>query len=366
MPTDLDTRLSAHFAEVATRLSLPETTLDEVLADAARTPSPIADRAIGAGPTAPFRWAAVAAAGLLVVGAVAVIARRGDESGGVAVDRPSALLAAVDEIAPDEWVIAGPLPPGVVYMYALGVDGDASDDRSVAYGNERASGTFERIRISIDDRPAPVVAEVVEVAGTEWLVDASASGRWTATRRLGTTNVTISDSGPFDGEARRIVAGLVVVPVDELPHEPLGESASAVDVARFDLDGVVQSFAVQESNRYWCTWVRSVEGESGGCGTAFDDAAAVTVGGGFSEVADGADTAEVVRAGTVSTDSARVELEFGDGTVVEATPTDLSGRFDRKFWIAGAIVRADGRSVVAVRSFDADGRLLGVATPPFE
>lgn len=97
-----------------------------------------------------------------------------------------------------------------------------------------------------------------------------------------------------------------------------------------------------------------------------DDSAVVTVDGGFSEVGDGADTAEVVRAGTVSADSARVELEFGDGTVVEATPTDLSGRFERKFWITGAVVRADGYSVVEVRSFDADGLLLGVATAPFD
>jgi len=366
MTTDLETRLSAHFAEVATRLTLPETTLDEVLADDSRTPSPSAGRAPGTGPTAPFRWAAVAAAGLLVVGALAVVARRGDESDGVAVDRPPELLATVDEITPDEWVIAGPLPSGVVYMYALGVAGEASGDRSVRYGNERASGTFERMRISLDDGPVPIVAEAVDIAGTEWMVDAPTSGQWTATRTLGATNVTISDSGPFDDEARRIVAGLVVVPVQELPHEPLGGSASAVDVATFDLDGVVQSFAVQESNGYWCTWVRSAEGESGGCGSALDDSAVVTVDGGFSEVADGADTAEVVRAGTVSADSARVELEFGDGTVVEATPTDLSGRFDRTFWIAGAVVRADGRSVVEVRSFDADGVLLGVARPPFE
>ncbi len=150
-----------------------------------------------------------------------------------------------------------------------------------------------------------------------------------------------------------------MVPTERLPFPPLGDRAVGVEVASFDLDGVIQSFVVQESNGYWCTWIVSgPAGESGGCGATIDTSAALTIEAGYSMVAEGADTAEVVSAGTVSAESARVEVEFGDGIVVEVIPTDFSGRFDHKFWIAGSSVAVDGRSVT-VRSYAANGELLG-------
>lgn len=358
MTTDLETRLSDHYIDVAAQLELPEMSLDELLAGASDATvthrSPRGDR------PAATRWLAIAAAVLLLVVGLGLLTRRGDDPRSTVVDRPATLLSVADEIGDDEWVIAGLLPAGVAWMYAsVSTDSPPSiGDRSVLYGNERASGTFERMRISIGTPPAPEGAETVTIAGTDWKVDTPASGPWTATRQVGTTSVSISDSGPFEQEDRDVIAGLVVVPVEELPFSPLGDVADALEVARFESNGIVAVFSAQESNGYWCTWVEG----SGGCGRGIDASAAVTIEAGSATVAAGAATAEVIMAGTVSADSARVEVEFGEGVVIEVTPTDLSGRFDRKFWVAGAVTPADRRPPVEVRAYDADDRLLGTGT----
>ena len=61
-----------------------------------------------------------------------------------------------------------------------------------------------------------------------------------------------------------------------------------------------------------------------------------------------------------------------DGTIVSATPSDLSGRYDQNFWIVAANVGPDtttGRvptqqAVKEARAYGADGQLIATATPP--
>ncbi len=189
MTTDLETRLSAHYRHVADQLVLPDVTFDEVVARASDarvtdTTGPVAGR----GRSPAVRSLAIAAALLLFVVGLASVTRRGDDSASTPVDRPSTLLSTVDEIGDDEWVIAGPLPPDVVYMYSTRIE----RDRTVAYGNERESGTFERLRISIGRPPLGDGVQTVDIAGAEWTLD---------------TPVSVSDSGAFDQDDRDLLAG---------------------------------------------------------------------------------------------------------------------------------------------------------------
>ena len=87
-----------------------------------------------------------------------------------------------------------------------------------------------------------------------------------------------------------------------------------------------------------------------------------SIDGGYSH-ADGSSEIEVINAGVAIPTVERVEVEFIDGTVVEATPTDLSGAFDVEFWIVGATITLDDpdqawsivSTVTEIRAFDADG-----------
>ena len=152
------------------------------------------------------------------------------------------------------------------------------------------------------------------------------------------------------------------MPESDLPSPVLGDPDRAVDVARYDLDGVTHTLAVQESNGFWCTWVRSEEGYGGSCGSAVDPDSAITIDGGSTTSSDESDTVEVERGGTVSADVARLEVEFGGG-VISVVPTDESGSFDRKFWIVAAPLRRHRRTRPGASGLADRGPRLRLARP---
>ena len=81
---------------------------------------------------------------------------------------------------------------------------------------------------------------------------------------------------------------------------------------------------------------------------------------------------EVASGGAVTKDATRVDVEFVDGTIVSATPSDLSGEQDQNFWIVVADVGPDTRTGRApteqalkeARAYGAGGLLIAAATPP--
>ena len=288
-------------------------------------------------------------------------------------------LSEIDDVLQSDWIIATTLPADRQWLYGLasneGVLGDVGGggqfSRRVSwYGTKRFDGESEQLSVAVEALASVPEGESVEISGATWTVSAWTPGQWTATRQLASSTVTVSDEGAFDDAGRDLLAGLVVVPESGLPSPALGDPDRAVDVARYELDGVAHTLAVQESNGFWCTWVRSEGGYGGSCGTAVDPDSPITIDGGSTTSSDESDTVEVERGGTVSADVARLEVEFG-GAVISVVPTDQSGSFDRKFWIVAA--RFDGpaepgqpspASLIEVRAYDAQDRLLGTESPP--
>ena len=208
------------------------------------------------------------------------------------------------------------------------------------YGAKRFDGQSEQLSVAVDVLSSVPEGDAVEISGTTWTVSAWTPGQWMATRQLASNTVTVTDEGVFDAADRDLLAGLVVVPESGLPSPALGDPDRAVDVARHELDGVTHILAVQESNGFRCTWVRSEAGYGGSCGSVDDPGLPpITIDGGTTGTSEGSDIVEVERGGTVSADVARLEVEFGGG-VIGVVPTDESGQFDRRFWIVAA--RFDG------------------------
>ncbi len=354
MSTDLEQRLRDHYSMLADELELPPSRVDNVLA---RSAAPTVDEPeVRVGTPTPRRpasmWLVAAATLIVVVGGLGALASRSgnDPLANVELDGPPTLLSSIESFEADDWVVATRLPYGVVYMYAL--DHFPNDSaRSVFYGNERERGTTERLRITANSGEQ-VEGEPIVIAGTNWQLDDPVSGGWTAMRRLGTTTVVVGDSGPFDDEDRSVLAGLAVVKPDRMPSRPLGDESAAIAVASA---GPGAEFLVQESGGYWSTSI----GGSGDCCSRIDTAAeGITVEGGSNVVAEGESTSRVTIGGTVVDAAELVQVEFDNGTVAETTPTDLSGQFDRKFWVIATDLPTGDHTPAEVRSYDATGQLL--------
>ena len=375
MSTDIEVRLRDHYAKLADEVQIPEMSFDDLVAGSAegvhrgrldaRQPR---RRQLGRS------WMLVAASVVIVVAGLAAMASR--RQGAVTDDPPTAAesgertpLSEVDDITPSEWVIATDTPADRQWLYPMVSATDVAQ-RVAWYGTKRFDGRSEQLSVSVGAPSANPEGEVVEISGSTWTVSAWTPGEWKATRQLATSTVTVSDRGVFDAADRDLIAGLVVVPESALPSPALGDPGRVVDVARYELDGVTHTFAVQESNGFWCTSVRSAGGSGSGCASTFDPAAPITIDGGSTSRSDGSDIVEVERAGTVSDDVARVEVEFG-GAVISVVPVDESGLFDRKFWIVAArfddaaeALLPPSASLLEVRAYDAQGRLIATQLPP--
>lgn len=284
-------------------------------------------------------------------------------------------LSEVDTLGPTDWVITTAIPEGYEYLYAMrspsfGGGDTGPTSRHIAYGETAADGTGTELVIWIDS-PPDGAAETVTIAGIDWQINRSGLRRWNATRDIGGTAVTVSGQGDVDEEA---LAGLAVVDEADLPFEPLGDPDDAVVVAQTEFAGEMFRFEIERSGQHQCEWVSSETGSGGGCGGRVDPDAVITIDGGAgSDPGRRPGTVDAVRSGSVTAAADIVEVEFADGTVVRVEPTDLSGLFRERFWIAGATISNQSRSrvpvseetVAAARAYDADGELLGTAVPPW-
>jgi hypothetical protein len=283
-------------------------------------------------------------------------------------------LSEATDLASSDWVAASALPDEVEWLYPL------TPPRVVWYGSRSQDGVSRELRISVGGRSVPD-GESVEIAETTWTINTDNPGQWHATRQLPSTIVTVTGAGNFDQIDRDLIGALIVVPESALPSPPLGDPARDVEVARIDLDETSYSFFAQESNGFWCNVLRTndeespndLENGSGGCGLTLEPSSPIAVGGGEASTSGGASTSRAARAGSVTEDAARVDVEFIDGTVVSITPIDLSEQFDRKFWIAVANIGPDpqtglpatAETVTEVRAYDDNNQLIATATAPF-
>jgi hypothetical protein len=354
MSTDLEQLLRDHYASVVDELDLAPLEYGDVYVRSAWSPM----ETVGgtrSGMQSGRNWMMAAAVLVLIAGGVLVLGARR-----VAAPPVSTPLSDVTTLQPDEWVVATALPDGQEWLYGLdSIEADST--RTSAYGTLQPGNSIERLTIHVGRvQPATLLADTVEISGTTWMVDDTEG--WHAVRDLGDVGVEVYGSGPFDDTSRDILAKLVVAAEADLPSPPLGRETDTVEVASYELDGVVHTLRVQESNGFWCHWTGTSAGTSGGCGDDTDPAAILTIDGGSFAIADGATTGDVERAGSVSPQVARVEVQFTDGTVVSVFPEDLSGQFDRKFWIVAATVSQEFVANGEVRAYDQADQLL--ATEP--
>ncbi|MEO6652399.1 MAG: hypothetical protein ABIP17_07075 [Ilumatobacteraceae bacterium] len=327
-----------------------------------------------------IRWLSVAAAVLVVaaMGSMALFARSDpDPFAALEVDLSGATpLAGAERVEPSDWVVAAELPDGVGWLYADTDDEAPSltgeSERAVWYGDSPLADARDRYRVSVGGRSLSSGGDAIDIDGTAWTISPYELNRWIATRPVGPSFVAVSGPGVFDVVDRDLIASLVVVPESGLPATPLGPVDQSVVVAQTELGETSYTLAAQESNGFWCFAGRSTNEFGYGCGTAIDPADPITIETGSTTSLYSADTVKAVRGGTVATQVARVDVEFVDGTIVSVTPTDLSAQFDRRFWIAAADIDTQTQpgslvtveTVVEVRAYDNDGRLLAAKSPP--
>ena len=319
-------------------------------------------------------WVGVAAAVMLVglVGVLIGVVANRQPSGTAdpAPVTPPTPLSQTDELNASEWVVATVLPDGVEYLYPLAGGGGTSN--TIWYGTRRPGSASEQLAVTSGLQEPLGTGEMIDIDGDIWTVSALGIDGWNAARPVGTDVVSVRGRGGFDDTARAVLAGLAVVPESALPSEPLGPPERAVEVATTELHGQRYSLAIQESNGFACTRVSSTDGSAGGCGSLIDSSTPIEITGGSSTEVEDSNIIEVASGGTVTKNATRVDVEFVDGTVVSATPSDLSGRFDQNFWIVAANVGPDtttGRvptqqAVEEARAYGADGQLIATATPP--
>ena len=280
-------------------------------------------------------------------------------------------LASAEEFGPTDWLVATVLPEGVSWVFALEpTEPLGTIRRSTHYEDISEQPGGPSLSVTLTDQRGADGARSEEVAGVSWRVDDTDSGSfWGAEAEVGGEYVQVQASGRFDPA---VLAGLEVVDRSELPPVPLGDRSQAVRVATAST-GQTAYYEVQQSGDHYCFWTSNESGSGGGCATVIDPDAIVTIDGGTRDTAYGATSSTVAIAGSASTEVDRVEVEFVDGTLSEATPTDLSGQFDRHFWIISTAIEhpaagsdgppASAGNVREVRAYSQTGELLDAVRP---
>ena len=315
---------------------------------------------------------AAALVAVLIGGLVLATRDGGDEIPAAPVTYPVP-LTEVGEIPDRAWIVSSVMPVDSEYTYAL----RTSTSRSVSYGDR---SNPERHRIVITDGDLATDAdEVVRIGSRDWYVHADPD-TWSAVTRVGDQLVIVTGDREFALIGRDFLQGLSVVGTSDLPAPPLDPDSEHDLVAEFRTDPFDLEMSVSSSNGIYCIEAGDDEGRSVGCGTPIDVSGPVAnvVTGDTVSSSFGVDRTRVLLTGVTSTDVATVIVEFVDGSTVDVTPTDLSGSYDVRFWIAAAeiaITELDpepgtpemeltaGDLISAVRAVDADGNVLQTSLP---
>lgn len=317
----------------------------------------------------------------LIVGLIVLDGRRPDAERSVATahidpapEVAQRVLADVEQVAPDAFVVPAERPGSVEFQYAIRTPGpeDGMTTRTVRAGNEQNPEALV-VHVDVGDRP-PAFADPVDVGGREWLVS-DGPGGWSAFTTVGESDISVYGSGRFFDEERSVLAELRVLPATSLQHPPLDPTASMIEVASSGSGGERGALQVQISNGYVCSRTMFSSGSSGSCGSRLVERAvsvfAEPPSGGNYDWVEGADVVAAAVSGIVYAEVASVDVEFTDGTTMSVAPVDESGTFDElRFWVLSAEVgvepalAAAGADVVReVRAYDRDGELLEIARP---
>lgn len=273
-------------------------------------------------------------------------------------------LATVTQIAMDEWLIPSNPPADTGFLFADLAQPAGS--RTVRYGYEDGTTT---LTITIDTQLLDeVTGTTLNVDGVDWNLTKQPES-WDATRRVGDSVVRVSSSSLDSAEREGVLADLHLVETADLPLEPLDLDMvqnDGRDVASFTISNETLTMRVTSQNNHYCVQRYIGAAAAGGCGDRLDPATDLASGlQQGSATSDDAQALILEAAGIVAPDVTRIEVDFINGETVTTTPTDHSGTFAARFWIAGARMELDGNqnlsvpyAISEVRGFDSDGNLL--------
>jgi len=275
----------------------------------------------------------------------------------IATARP---LVNLEHFGSSDWVVASTPPPGTELVLASRDIAAPDEIRVVGYAPASGDDQSLTLIIEIDPPPSPATGQTITIAGTEWSINIAELDGWNVSRQVGDHHIEVQGPGQIDDD---MLASLLVVDETDLPLAPLGHQADALVVARTQFEDQTYSYAVQESGRYRCGWITST-GDGGGhrCRAVPTD---VLVTDGTESIPAQPGRVVVVAWGTAAQDIATIEIELADGTIITAEPTDLSGTFDSRFWIAAASTTTptSDPAVAVVRAYDSDGLLIATEVP---
>ena len=282
--------------------------------------------------------AAVVVVGLL--GLVVALQLRGDTDevpadtpDGTSVDGASVTtIGAADQVdrladlGPDDWVVPTDLPDG--YDVVLAFNPDRRSGRSLTIGGEDVFDVYlivSELGEGSDELPA---GEAIVVGGVTWslrtfLDEDTGVSATDLQRRAGDQLVRLSSSGAAEVVVA-IAEGLESVADDEFDVPVLGSDGEFTEVA--EQDGATVSVIGVEG--YYCVRVDSAAGGGIGCGATAKSVAPISSG-----ITSSSGELSVT-GGVAGGDVARIEFLRPRGVSVVVEPTDLSGQFDDRFWVA--------------------------------
>jgi hypothetical protein len=336
----------------------------------------------------PNRWLLVAAASAIVavgVGGlvvlerneptppaaspVAQVANNGLVDTELIVSDPARPLEATDQLGPGEWVVPTRMVDGYDLQYSV-VNFAAA---KVSYFGQ-STETDDQIAVAVLDAaaldPMASAERSLNVMGTDWGIEAS-NGYWSASRPLGPTYLTVSGPGLDDPTGTELLESLRVVDLDNTTLDLLSPRPGGALVAQYEEDGATTTLSIEQAGNWYCSTVDAGDANLAvGCATPFVAGQIISdnLARGFTHPNDNGTTIAYA-AGIVSTDVARVDIEFIDGSVVSVSPMNLSADRANSYFVVraelpGVDAPASDRTeslIVQISALDDTGTVIATA-----
>lgn len=300
----------------------------------------------------PNRWLLVAAASAIVavgVGGLVVLERNeptppaassvekvvnsGLVDTELIVSDPARPLDATDQLGPGEWVVPTRMVAGYDLQYSVGNFPAAK----VSYFGQ-ATETDDQIAIAVLDAaaldPMASAERSLNVMGAIWGINAR-NGYWSASRRLGPTYLTVSGPGLDDRTGTELLESLRVVDLDNTTLDVLSPRPGGDLVADYEEDGATTTLSIEQAGNWYCSTVEARDGSLAvGCATPFVASQIISdnLAKGFTHSDDNGTTIAYA-AGIISTDVARVDIQFIDGSVISVSPANLSADRANSYYV---------------------------------
>jgi hypothetical protein len=264
----------------------------------------------------------------------------------------------------DSWLLATWLPDG--YQIVLAIELGTPDFTAHGVTYENSDG--DQIVLTFDMRTAE--PGVTAPPTRPWTSEANDDG-YMATASNSSSTASISAARLNAVEFNRLFEGVTPATRDDIPSDAFLSLADVTDddiVATYDHNGFLYVMQADGVNDYYCVKA----GGAGGCPLWIEpDQLMTSHGGGSTAAMGGSTTITSSASGIVQPIVDRIEVEFVDGQRISVEPTDLTGRFDHKFWIVATDIELDApydpdpgesspRPVVSVTAYDRDGNVLQV------